>query len=153
MISTIICKERYLMLKAKKIMSVLLSVLILFSLTLPVFAEAETEEKTYTFTPSDAESVALTAAKSKMILEGLPNDLASDAYVTRVSFNEETDRYKVIVRAERKYKYTCYIATNTFLGREIGFIADSSFEEQNIVKAFFGQMFEKIAYFFYKKFA
>lgn len=143
------------MLKAKKPISILLALLMLFSLMLPVFAEEETEaddKKTFTFGISNAESVALTAAKSKMILEGLPNDLASKAYVTKASFNDETGRYKVVVRAERKYKYTCYIATNNLFGREIGFIADSDFEEQNIVKAFFGQMFEKIAYFFIKKF-
>lgn len=141
------------MLKAKKPISILLVILTLISLMIPVYAASESDEKPSTFDFADAEKVATTAAKSKMILEGLPNDLVSDAYVTRVSFNSETGRYKVIVRVERKYKYTCYIATNTILGKTIGFIADSEFEEQNIVKAFFGQMFEKIAYFFAKKLA
>ncbi len=142
------------MVRTKKFVSVLLVVLTLFSLALPAFAASASadDEKTAKFDFADAEKIALTAAKSKMILEGLPNDLVSDAYVTKASFNDETGRYKVIVRVERKYKYTCYIATNTILGKEIGFIADSQFDEQNIVKAFFGQLFEKIAYFFIKKF-
>lgn len=153
-ISTIILKERFLMVKTKNFISVLLVILTLFSLMLPAFAEeSTTSDKTVsTFDFADAEKIALTAAKSKMILEGLANDVASDAYITKVSRNSDSGRYTVVVRAERRYKYTCEISTSVILGKTIGFIADSEFAEQNIVKAFFGQMFEKIGYYFTKKF-
>lgn len=140
----------------KKGVSVLLALLMLFSLAMPVFAEGEDDKKATAaaseFDLGDAEKIALTAAKSKMILEGLPNDITGQTVVTKVSYNKDTGRYKAIVRAEYKYKYTCYIATNEILGKTIGFLADSDFDEQNLVKGFFGQLFEKIGYFFIKKF-
>ncbi|MDD6021827.1 MAG: hypothetical protein ACI4GA_05285 [Acutalibacteraceae bacterium] len=149
------------MTNTKKIVSVFLALLMLLPLALPAFAEgdetASQTEKTQTqsseFCYDDAEKIALTAAKSKMILEGLPNDITGQTVVTKVSYNKDTGRYKATVRAEYKYKYTCYIATNEILGKTIGFLVDSEFDEQNVVIGFFGQLFDKIAYFFIKKFS
>ena len=139
----------------KKVVSVFLALLMLFSLALPVFAADEKKSDNASadsFDFTDAEKIALTAAKSKMILEGLPNDITGQTIVTTVSYNKDTGRYKAIVRAEYKYKYTCYISTNEILGKTIGFLVDSDFDEQNVVRGFFGQLFEKIGYFFVKKF-
>lgn len=139
----------------KKVASVFLALLMVLSLAVPAFAadEKKSDASASGFGFNDAEKIALTAAKSKMILEGLPNDITGQTVVTKVSYNKDTGRYKAIVRAEYKYKYTCYIATNEILGKTIGFLADSDFDEQNVVRGFFGQFFEKIGYFFVKKFA
>lgn len=144
------------MTNTKKLISVFLVVLMLLSFAVPAFAEEQTKKEETAaseFGFDDAEKISLTAAKSKMILEGLPNDISGKAAVTKVSYNKDTGRYKATVRAEYKYKYVCYIATNEILGKTIGFIADSEFKEQNVVAGFLGQFFEKIGYFFIKKFS
>lgn len=144
------------MTNTKRLISAFLAVLMLFTLALPVFAKGETTASDSSsaandFDFADAEKVSLTAAKSKMILEGLANDVASKAVVTKVSYDKDSGSYTAVVRTEYKYKYTCHISTNEILGKTIGFIADSDFSEQNIVRGFLGQAFEKLAYFFIKK--
>ncbi len=150
-------KERFLMTNTKRVISAFLVAIMLFTLAIPTFAEEKTtaenaETKVSEFDMADAEKIALTAAKSKMILEGLPNDVASEAIVTKVKYDEDSGSYSATVRTEYKNKYTCKISTNVILGKTIGFIAESDFKQQNIVIGFLGQAFEKLAYFFIKKF-
>lgn len=141
----------------KRVISAFLVAIMLFTLAMPTFAEEKTtaenvETKVSEFDVADAEKIALTAAKSKMILEGLPNDVASEAIVTKVTYDEDSGSYNATVRTEYKHKYTCKISTNVILGKTIGFIAESNFKQQNIVIGFLGQAFERLAYFFIKKF-
>lgn len=143
------------MTNTKRVISAFLVAIMLFTLAMPTFAEEKTtaeNTKVSEFDVADAEKIALTAAKSKMILEGLPNDVASEAIVTKVTYDEDSESYSATVRTEYKYKYTCKISTNVILGKTIGFIAESDFKQQNIVIGFLGQAFEKLAYFFIKKF-
>ena len=142
------------MIKTKKIISVFLVILTMFSLAVPAFAESEdtAQSASSVFDLEDASKVALTAAKSKMILEGLSSDVSGQTVVTKVSYDKENTRFKVTIRSQYKFKYSCVIAVKEIFGKEIGYIADSTFEEQNIVKGFFGQGFEKVTFFFIKLF-
>ena len=143
------------MIKTKKVISVFLVILALFSLSVPAFAESEDnaqQASSSVFDFEDASKVALTAAKSKMILEGLSSEVSGQTVITKVSYDKANDRYKVTVRSQYKFKYSCVISIKEIFGKEIGYIADSTFEEQNAVKGFFGQGFEKISFFFIKLF-
>lgn len=143
------------MIKTKKIISVILVILAIFSFASPAFAdsgESGQSASSSVFDLEDASKVALTAAKSKMILEGLSSEVSGQTVITKVSYDKANGRYKVTVRSQYKYKYYCVVAVKEIFGKEIGYIADSTFEEQNIVKGFFGQGFEKISFFFIKLF-
>ena len=143
------------MIKTKKIISVFLVILALFNLSVPAFAEGENDAQqasSSVFDLEDASKVALTAAKSKMILEGLSSEVSGQTVVTKVSYDKANGRYKVTVRSQYKFKYSCVISIKEIFGKEIGYIADSTFEEQNVVKGFFGQGFEKFTFFFIKLF-
>ena len=142
------------MIKTKKIISVFLVVLALFSLSMPAFAESDDAKaaSSSVFGFEDASKVALTAAKSKMVLEGLSSEVSGQTVITRVSYDKKNDCYKVTIRSQYKFKYTCVISIQEIFGKEIGYIADSAFEEQNIVKGFLGQGFEKFTFFFIKLF-
>lgn len=153
----------------KKILSLTLIILMLFSFMLPAFAEetatdtqdttvAETSEETKedteevdTFTYKDAAKAALSAAKSKYIIEGLSNESAGEAVVTKVSYDEESKLYSVTVRSGNKHKYTCTVSVSSLLGKELGFVGDGVYTQQNVVWGFICKQFEKLSYFFFKK--
>lgn len=153
----------------KKFLSLTLTLLMLFSFMLPAFAEeavtdtqdttvAETSEETSdkkeegdTFTYKDAASAALVAAKSKYIIEGLSNEEAGKAVVTKVSYDEDEKLYSVTVRTGNKHKYTCTVSVSAVFGKELGFVGDGTYTQQNVIWGFICKQFEKLSYYFFKK--
>lgn len=115
-------------------------------------AKTEDEKTEDTFGLEKVKSIALTAAKSKMILEGLDNEITGKASVTKVSHSKKSGSFKAVIRSKFKYKYTCYISTSTVFGKTVGYLTDSEFETQSSVGGFFGWLFEKIQFFFIKLF-
>lgn len=136
---------------AKKILSAFLVVLMLLAFLIPAFA-AKDENGKKIFTLDDAQTVAITAAKSKMILEGVSGDESKDAAITKIKYNKKDDSFTVTVRAQYVNKYVCTISVSKIFGNEVGYLGDSEFTKQNKVAGFFGQSFEKIGYFFIKLF-
>lgn len=152
----------------KKLLSLTLTLFMLFSFMLPVFAEeavtdtqdttvAETSEEATekeeadSFNYEDAERAALSAAKSKFIIDGLSNEEAGEAVVTKVSYDEEENLYSVTVRSGNKHKYTCTVSVSNVFGKELGFVGDGVYTQQNVVWGFICKQFEKLSYFFFKK--
>ena len=135
----------------KRIISLLLVLLMTFAVALPALA-AKDENGKKIFTLSDAEKVALTSAKSKMILEGVPGEASNEAIITKIKYNKKDDSFSVTVRAQYINKYICTVSVSKILGNEVGFLGSSEFTQQNKVAGFFGQTFEKIGYFFIKLF-
>lgn len=153
----------------KKITSFILIFIMLFSFMVPVFAEKQTDkaaentkvsdttkseekETASGFDHTDAASAALSAAKSKFIIDGLSSEMAEKSIVTKLSYNKDEKIYTAVVRSGYKHKYTCTVAVNTVFGKELGFVNDGEYSTQNIISAFFCQQFEKLSYFFFKKF-
>lgn len=114
--------------------------------------EESQEQSGSDFSWEKAASIAVTAAKSKMILEGLTTEITDKAAVTRITYDKDAGTYKAVIRSQFKHKYICKIATSEVLGKTIGYLADSEYQEQNVVRGFFGWLFEKIAFFFIKLF-
>lgn len=138
----------------KKILSFTLTILMLFTFMLPAFATeaaTDTKEEADKFTYLDAERSALASAKSKFIMEGLTNEEAAGAVVTKVGYDKETELYSATVRVGNKHKYTCTISVSDIFGKELGFVGDGVYVQQNAVWGFICKQFEKLGYFFFKK--
>lgn len=144
----------------KKLLSLTLTLLMLFSFMLPAFAETtvadttaatETENKEEGFNYEDAARTAVTAAKSKFIIDGLSNEEASLAQVTKMSYDEGENTYNVTVRSGNKHKYTCTVSVGNVFGKELGFVGDGEHIQQNAVWGFICKQFEKLSYFFFRK--
>ena len=140
----------------KKYLSVLLSViLILSAVGFSAAAKAqinigqiqETDENKL-FNKDKAIKAALTAAKARFATEGVSLSVSSEAIVTKVRYDADKNSYSVTVRAQRIYKYECDISVRNVFGTELGMPENSQYTEQGKVRAFFGQLFEKAAYFF-----
>lgn len=112
----------------------------------------QVESSSNDFTHEKAESIALTAAKSKLTLSGLPSETVSNIRITKISYSKKTGSYKAVIRSGFKHKYTCTISKRDVFGKTIGFLEKSEYTEQNVVAGFFGFIFEKTAFFFIKLF-
>lgn len=134
----------------KKLTAVLLVILTVFSLMIPVFAADSSDDKK--ITTEKAIKIALAAAKAKYAIEGIPSDVTEKATVTKIKYNKGTSSYDVTVRADRVYKYTCTVSVKNFLGAELGVPENTNYIKKNAVSGFFGQLGERIAYFFIKLF-
>lgn len=146
----------------KKLLSLTLTLLMLFSFMLPAFATGDTtaadttaateaDKKDEGFNYEDAGRAAVAAAKSKFIIDGLSAEEANLAEVTKMSFDEEENIYSVTVRSGNKHKYTCTVSVSKVFGKELGFAGAGEHVEQNVVWGFICKQFEKLSYFFFKK--
>ncbi|MBR2316194.1 MAG: hypothetical protein IKA56_06070 [Clostridia bacterium] len=146
----------------KKLLSLTLTLLMLFSFMLPAFASGDTtaadttaateaDKKGDAFNYEDAGRAAVAAAKSKFIISGLSAEEANLAGVTKMSFDEDENVYTVTVRSGNKHKFTCTISVSKVFGKELGFAGNGEYAEQNVVWGFICKQFEKLSYYFFKK--
>jgi len=136
--------------KFKKIISLAMAVITLFSLFVVAFAKDEKSK--ITFSKDDACQVAVTAAKSKIITEGFKSETADKVKITKMKYLPDSKQVMVTLRADNRHKYICYISIKNVFGSELGFIADSQYKTTNVVFGFFGGVVDSIGYWFIRLF-